>query len=186
MSAKIVTKRYEKIGGRGVYEGYCYVTVEKNYINNFHILTNISSFKNHHLSNLLSLHQNIALRGALMPNQVTKKYSKGIPYDLSCPSTKKDIQKRLCLHCGLYFGTIKSLNKHRRHCKKPSSNQEIAEQQIRVRPIRVAARRQRELLCVMEMQELEWHDIDDVDVDIGEDAMQNVADVHYGIGTPVF
>ena len=33
---------------------------------------------------------------------------------------------------------------------------------------------------------MEWHDIDDVDVDIGEDAMQNVADVHYGIGTPVF
>ena len=70
--------------------------------------------------------------------------------------------------------------------QKPSSNQEIAEQQIRVRPIRVAARRQRELLCVMEIQELEWHDIDDVDVDIGEDAMQNVADVHYGIETPVF
>ena len=29
VSAKIVTKRYEKIGGRGVYGGFCYVTVEK-------------------------------------------------------------------------------------------------------------------------------------------------------------
>ena len=38
----------------------------------------------------------------------------------------------------------------------------------------------------MEVQELEQHDIDDdVDVDICVDAMQNVADVHYGIGTPV-
>ena len=32
----------------------------------------------------------------------------------------------------------------------------------KVRPQRVAARRQQELLCVMAFQELEWHALDDV------------------------
>ena len=33
----------------------------------------------------------------------------------------------------------------------------------KVRPKRVAARRQQELLCVMASQEVEWHAIDDVE-----------------------
>ena len=33
----------------------------------------------------------------------------------------------------------------------------------KVRPVRIVARRGRELMCVLEMQESEWQDIDDVD-----------------------
>ena len=35
----------------------------------------------------------------------------------------------------------------------------------KVRPQRIEARDQKELLCAMAFQELEWHDINDVDFD---------------------
>ena len=114
-----------------------------------------------------------------MPTQITKQYPKRIPYDLSCPSAKGAIQKRLCCSCGIYFGTIKAVNKHKRCCNQAG---QVVEEETRVRPTRIAARRQRELLCVMAMQELEWHAIDDVDADGLE---EDVADVREEIGTPV-
>ena len=49
----------------------------------------------------LSLYQNSALHSTLMPNNIKKKYPNGIPYDLSCPSVKMEIQKRLCSSCGI-------------------------------------------------------------------------------------
>ena len=42
----------------------------------------------------LSLYQNISLQNALMPAQATKKFSKGISYDYSCPSVDQDMIKR--------------------------------------------------------------------------------------------
>ena len=56
----------------------------------------------------------------------------------------------------------------------------------RVRPLRVAARRQRELLCVMTFQEMEWALINEVDTEdfdlskIIDDENENE------FGTPVF
>eukprot|EP00795_Rhopilema_esculentum_P016054 gene16054-7400_t len=92
----------------------------------------------------LYLFQNIALNASLKPKHPIMKFPKGIPYDYSCPSTK-------------------------------DTTQHTAEQRIRyqlpteprgkVRPQRVAARRQNELLCAMAFQGLERHEIDDVDFD---------------------
>ena len=55
----------------------------------------------------------------------------------------------------------------------------------RIRPMRIAAKRQQEILCAMAIQELEWHDIDEVDVDSAD--IQNVPDIAMSSsGTPVF
>ena len=51
----------------------------------------------------------------------------------------------------------------------------------KVRPQRVAARRQNELLCAMAFQELEWHAINDVDFDDESD----IPEVVPKSGTPV-
>ena len=56
---------------------------------------------------------------------------------------------------------------------------EVAE---RIRPIRVAARRQGEFLCALAYQELEWFAIDDVDAEGLEIPDEYVS----ASGTPVF
>ena len=43
------------------------------------------------------------------------------------------------------------------------------ERPTKVRPQRVAARHQGELLCAMAFQELEWHAIDDVDFEVDDE-----------------
>ena len=96
----------------------------------------------------LSLYQNISLQDALMPAQVTKKFPKGIPYNYSCPSVDQDIIKRqVCSHCGLYFSSLKAKPLHGASCRVTEGRIENTTE--RVRPLQVAARRQRELLCVM-------------------------------------
>ena len=58
--------------------------------------------------------------------------------------------------------------------------------QQRVRPLRVAARRQRELLHVMAFQEMEWASIDKVDAEDFD--LSNITDDENEneFGTPVF
>ena len=80
----------------------------------------------------------------------------------SCPSVKEDvIKRRLCSSCGLYFGTIKPNTLHKASCRVTEVRTENVTE--RVRPMRIAARRQRELLCVMALQEMEWVSMDDVE-----------------------
>ena len=45
----------------------------------------------------------------------------------------------------------------------PTTSAVVSVPREKVRPVRIAARRGRELMCVMEIQEWEWQDIDDVD-----------------------
>ena len=98
----------------------------------------------------LSLFQNIALQASLTPKQAIKKFPKGIPYDYSCPSTKDVLTGRLCYHCGLYFGSIKSNVNHSSYCRAKAEASTAAVTR-KVRPQRVAARRQKELLCALMM-----------------------------------
>ena len=131
----------------------------------------------------LSLYQNMSLRNTLMPSQASKKYPKGLPYDYSCPSVKQDvIKRRLCSSCGLYFGTIKANTLHKASCRVTEVRTENVTE--RVRPMRIAARRQRELLCVMALQEMEWVSMDDVDIEDFD--IENVVDAENEIGgTPI-
>ena len=77
--------------------------------------------------------------------------------------------ERVCKHCGLYFGSIKSKQNHSPNCRSKKSNKSSDKQSTqsmrKVRPQRIEARDQKELLCAMAFQELEWHDINDVDFD---------------------
>ena len=64
------------------------------------------------------------------------------------------------------MASIKSLKNHKKACtaKGRQRNNEITVRDC-VRPLRVAARRGTELMCViryMEMEDMEWHDEQDV------------------------
>ena len=89
---------------------------------------------------------------------------------------------RVWKQCGLYFGSIKSNQQHSAVCRM---NESSAVEKIvpkKVRPQRVAARRQQELLCVMAFQELEWHEIDDVEF---EGNVEEISELAAKNGTPI-
>ena len=124
----------------------------------------------------LSLTQNLALKAQLGVTAL-KNFPKGIPYDYRCPAAQNIMERRLCSKCGLYLASIKEVSLHEQMHKnqkttpfdipsEPSSKQ-FAEtvQPPRLRPWRVAAWRQKELLCALQFQELEWLRLDDVDTE---------------------
>ena len=74
----------------------------------------------------------------------------------------------------MQFGTIKALQKQedpKRFCRSQVS-QVVLGRKLEIWPTRIAAGCQRELLCVMAMQDLKWHAIDNFDTE-----GLNVADV---------
>ena len=86
--------------------------------------------------------------------------------------------KRMCTKCGLYLASIESKSEHAKSCGddvvtmvSPTTSTVVSVPREKVRPVRIASRRGRELMCVMEIHESEWQDIDDVDttdIDIPE------------------
>ena len=81
----------------------------------------------------------------ILPEKVKRRFPKGIPYNVFCPSTKMTVMQAMCslfwkhkvqsaVFCCLREETILSCQQK---CAK------------KVRPLRVAARRQQELVCVM-------------------------------------
>ena len=108
-----------------------------------------------------------------MPAQATKKFAKGIPYNYSCPFADQDIMKRrMCSHCGFYFASLKTKSLHGASYRVTKDRIENAAE--RMRPLRVAAHRQRELLCVRAFQEIEWAAMDEVDAEDYD--LSNIAD----------
>ena len=61
------------------------------------------------------------------------------------------------------FGTIKASQKHKIWCRDRVS-QVVGEEETCIEQTRIAAGRQCKLLCVMDMQELKWYAIDNVDI----------------------
>lgn len=84
-----------------------------------------------------------------------------IPYDFYCPSIKKIIKNRVCNTCKMYFASYTLLRMHSEIHKKTILLQSI-------RPIRIVARRQRELMAIIAHEEngesVEWIDEDDLDL----------------------
>ena len=106
-----------------------------------------------------------SLNKDILPRSAAK-FKFGLPYDFACPSLQNTLPLRTCNVCGLYMASIKSLKNHKKLCiaKGRQVNNEVTDRDC-VRPLRVAARRGRELMCViryMEMEDLEWHDEQDV------------------------
>jgi len=94
----------------------------------------------------------------LLPRTATA--FKILPYDAFCPSQQTMLARRVCKKCGLYHASLASLKVHQQNCGIQ------AELEPRIRPIRVAARRQRELMAIIafgENEDVEWLDDDLVD-----------------------
>ena len=109
-----------------------------------------------------SLYQAMLLGKNLAPPRAKRRFPKCIPYYFSCPSIQEELPKRICKLCGLYFGTMKSKNIHQEWCKKGGQFETSTK---KIRPVRVTARRQRELMCELAHQELEWFDDTEVDTE---------------------
>jgi len=106
-----------------------------------------------------SLFIQLATPSSVLPRSVLG--FKSVPYDAYCPSLQAVVGRRVCKKCGLYHASIVSLKSHQRVC-----GVEDAIPTLRVRPVRVAARRQRELMAVIAFQEhedVEWIDEEFVD-----------------------
>jgi hypothetical protein len=98
---------------------------------------------------------------------------KSLPYDLYCPSVQSELLDRTCKVCNIYFASKVMLKKHFvLHKKTPAPSIQ------KVRPERVAARRQRELMAIIISHEesgtkdVEWFDEEDLDlngIEIPED-----------------
>lgn len=93
------------------------------------------------------------------------------PYDLHCPSVEPLITKRCCSVCGIYHASIKSTMIHVKECHPKRAPTAIASIEVeeRRRPVRIAARRQREMMVVLRDhlngEAAEWLDVDDIDSD---------------------
>lgn len=97
-----------------------------------------------------------------------------IPFDLCCPSQKELLETRTCVDCGIYHGTKKSLIFHRRQCKKrktPPTSKAVEPATVvipRMRPQRLAARRQQERMIVwtsrLNDQHVDWFDENELDI----------------------
>ena len=90
----------------------------------------------------------------------------------------------MCSHFGLYFLSLKVKSLYGASCRVTEGRIENTTE--RVRPLRVAARRQRELLCVMAFQKMEWASLDETDVEDFD--LSNITDDENEneFGTPVW
>ena len=103
--------------------------------------------------------------------------------------------------CGLYMASVKSASSHKRCCIPSNRVNPTTESTLttatasalpltsaRIRPVRIAARRHRELLCAMQEihdEELLWLDIDEVEHDAT--IIQDLPNTEESnAGTPVF
>ena len=98
------------------------------------------------------------------------KAFKILPYDIYCPSIQLLMFERICKICHLYVASQAMLKKHvqqhQRCMPGPSQILHAPQQQI-IRPMRVAAKRQRELMAIIaygEMFSAEWLDEENVDL----------------------
>ena len=120
-----------------------------------------------------------------MPAQATKKFPKGIPYDYSCSSVDQEMIKRqMCSHYGLYSSSLKAKSLHEASCRVTEGHIENTTERVRL--LRDAARRQRELLCVMAFQEMEWPSMDEVDAEDFDLSNTTDDENENEFGTPVF
>ena len=104
------------------------------------------------------------------------KEFKVLPFDLFCPSIQSCLKDRICKVCHVYFASQVMMKKHFVHAHTKKKNPPVEPTIQRVRPLRVAARRQRELMVVIARQEnavdAEWMDDEEVDT-TGLDLIEN-------------
>ena len=60
----------------------------------------------------------IVLEETITPVQLTMKYGKSVPYDAYLPSCQNKVKDQTCKVCDKYHATKKSLNVHKKVCKR--------------------------------------------------------------------
>ncbi len=89
------------------------------------------------------------------------------PYDLHCPSVQPQLVKRCCSVCGIYHASVKSALNHAKVHRRTFAV--TREELPKKRPVRVAARRQREMMVVLRdhlnNESAEWLDVEELDLD---------------------
>ncbi|KAG6451046.1 hypothetical protein O3G_MSEX006916 [Manduca sexta] len=86
-----------------------------------------------------------------------------MPYDYFCPTVKLRLSSRTYKTCGFHRASVKSLNRHIEKIHKKVNTHTDR----KVRPVRVAASRANELMCIiqnLEHHDVEWLDKNDVDI----------------------
>ena len=68
-----------------------------------------------------------------------------LPYDFCCPTVKGYINNRTCSVCKQYFPSVAMVTEHKRQLH-PRIKVSVA---LRCRPVRIAAKRQRELMAII-------------------------------------
>lgn len=95
-------------------------------------------------------------------------------FDYCCPTVQDQLKSRTCTKCGIYHATVKSLNSHKSFCNMKNVHSTlnadvVALSSPRIRPIRVAARRQHEKMVVwkarLQGDHVDWFDVDDLDLE---------------------
>lgn len=69
----------------------------------------------------------------------------GIPYDLCCPTVRDYVTNRTCNVCKLYFPSQVMVASHKKKLHPRTKVNEVP----KIRPVRIAARRQRELMVII-------------------------------------
>ena len=70
-----------------------------------------------------TLHQNLAMNGALRPASARYKYPNELPYDYLNPAVDNDMMKKCtCTHCKMYFGAINARDNHQKTRASRNSN----------------------------------------------------------------
>ncbi len=87
-----------------------------------------------------------------------------MPYDQYCPSVQKDLHERCCNECGVYHASKVAARKYKQNVHRQDLNLPIPKR----RPVRIAARRQRELMCLLKdsllenSEDVEWLNVDEI------------------------
>ncbi|XP_023240195.1 uncharacterized protein LOC111638679 [Centruroides sculpturatus] len=84
-----------------------------------------------------------------------------LPYDYFCPTIQSQIKERTCFTCHMYFASKKKISEH-----KKLTNHKVCFSKMK--PVRIEARRKKELLCVITddctlAEDAEWMCEDDVE-----------------------
>ncbi len=118
-----------------------------------------ADFESHKFPSLFVLTQNLN-------REILPRSTRGLtvlPYDLYCSSVQSQLLDRICKECSLYSASKVMLKSHMAvHKVVPAVN-------VRIRPIRVAARRQREMMAIIALHEngpkqADWIDENDLDL----------------------
>lgn len=108
----------------------------------------------------------LLLRTSLNLRPIQKQFPT-LPHDFYCPSVQSELENRVCKYCGFYTSSKKGAMKHRKAMHPKGEPLQTS----RIQPRRVIARRQKEVLCLLDApfgEEVEWVVVENL-----EDSFQN-------------